>query len=110
MSDILARIEAVIAGREAALAADPALAERSHVARLLARGLPKVAQKLGEEATETLVAALAEDDARLVSEAADLVFHLLVLLRARGVPFAAVLDELARREGQPETRARETRP
>ncbi|MGQ4828414.1 phosphoribosyl-ATP diphosphatase, partial [Enterococcus faecalis] len=71
----------------------------SYVARLHARGLGKIAQKVGEEATEVVIAALSGDDAELTGEAADLVFHLLVLLGARGVPLEAVLAELARREG-----------
>lgn len=91
---VLARLETVIASR---IGGDP---DASHVARLHARGLPRVAQKLGEEATETVVAALIGDTAELTGEAADLIFHLLILLAARGVPFAAVLDELARREGK----------
>ena len=52
---------------------------------------------MGEEGVEVVVAALAEDDERLVSEAADLVYHLYVLLAARGLDVAAVEDELARR-------------
>ncbi len=107
MSDVLARLEGVIAARRQALAADPALAAKSHAARLLAGGPPLAARKLGEEAIETVVAALAEDDRRLASEAADLVFHLLVLLAARGVPLAAVFAELARREGGAGTRTKE---
>jgi phosphoribosyl-ATP pyrophosphohydrolase len=109
MSDILARLERVIGERREALSRDPTWAERSHVARLMARGVPKVAEKLGEEAVETLVAALAEDDGRLASEAADLLFHLLVLLGARGVPLEAVLRELARREGLSGLAEKETR-
>jgi phosphoribosyl-ATP pyrophosphohydrolase len=92
-SDTLARLEAVIASRRGA---DPG---SSYVARLNARGVKKIAQKLGEEATETIIAALAEDREALVGEAADLLFHLLVLLGARDVPLAAVLAELERREG-----------
>jgi phosphoribosyl-ATP pyrophosphohydrolase len=92
-TDILARLEAVIATRRSA---DP---ESSYVARLNAKGLGKIAQKLGEEATETVIAALVEDDRALVGEAADLMFHLLVLLGAKGVPLADVLAELDRREG-----------
>jgi phosphoribosyl-ATP pyrophosphohydrolase len=92
-SDTLARLEAAIAARRAA---DPAV---SYVAKLHAKGLGKIAQKLGEEAVETVIAALSEDDAALTGEAADLLFHLMVLLSARDVPFAAVLAELDRREG-----------
>jgi phosphoribosyl-ATP pyrophosphohydrolase len=60
--------------------------------------MAKISQKVGEEAVEAVVAAHAESDERLASEAADLIFHLLVLLQARQIPFGAVLDELARRE------------
>jgi len=91
--DTLARLEATIAARRAA---DP---DSSYVATLNARGIGKIAQKLGEEATETVIAALTEDDKALVGEASDLIFHLMVLLGARGVPFDAVLAELDRREG-----------
>ena len=90
---ILARLEAVIADR---LRGD---AQASHVARLHAKGLGAIAQKVGEEATETVIAALTGDAAELTGEAADLLFHLMVLLRARGVAFDAVLGELVRREG-----------
>lgn len=76
--------------------ADPAT---SYVAKLSARGRGKIAQKLGEEAVETVIAALSEDDAALVGEGADLLFHLLLLLADRGIPLDAVLDELERREG-----------
>ena len=89
----LERLEATIAARRGA---DPA---SSYIARLNARGLPKITQKLGEEAVETVIAALAEDRAALVGEAADLVFHLMVLLGAKDVPLAEVLAELDRREG-----------
>lgn len=91
--DSLTRLEATIAARREA---DP---DSSYVARLNARGLGKIAQKLGEEATETVIAALTQDKAALVGEAADLVFHLMVLLDAKGVPLADVLAELDRREG-----------
>jgi phosphoribosyl-ATP pyrophosphohydrolase/phosphoribosyl-AMP cyclohydrolase len=70
----------------------------SYTTSLFERGMPKISQKVGEEAVETVVAAHAESDERLASEAADLLFHLLVLLEARGVPFDAVLAELSRRE------------
>jgi phosphoribosyl-ATP pyrophosphohydrolase len=103
-SDTLARLEAVIAARRGA---DPA---SSYVAKLNARGLPKIAQKLGEEATETIIAALAEDREGLVAEAADLVFHLLVLLNAKQVPLAEVLAELDRREGTSGIAEKASRP
>lgn len=92
-ADTLARLEATIAARRNA---DP---DSSYVAKLNARGLGKIAQKLGEEATETIIAALTEDSTALVGEAADLIFHLMVLLDAKNVPLADVLAELDRREG-----------
>jgi phosphoribosyl-ATP pyrophosphohydrolase len=58
----------------------------------------KASQKVGEEAVEVVVAANAEEPERLASEAADLLYHLLVLLQARGVPLDAVLSELEQRE------------
>lgn len=66
----------------------------SYTAQLLDAGVAAVARKVGEEAVETVVAATAEDDARLASEAADLLYHLLVLLQARQVPLHRVLAEL----------------
>ena len=92
-SDTLERLEAVIASRRGS---DP---ESSYVARLNARGLEKIVQKLGEEAVETVIAALASDRQSLVGEAADLVFHLLVLLGHKDIAIAEVLAELDRREG-----------
>lgn len=89
----LSRLEATIAARRTA---DPST---SYVAKLHARGLGKIAQKVGEEATETVIAALSGSAEELTGEAADLLFHLLVLLGARDVPLAAVLAELDRREG-----------
>jgi len=71
----------------------------SYTARLLGEGVARVAQKLGEEAVETVVAATAEDGARLASEAADLLYHLLVLLEAKRLPLERVLEELDRRAG-----------
>lgn len=91
--DTLARLEATIAARSGA---GP---DSSYVARLNAKGLRKIAQKLGEEATETVIAALTEDEKALVGESADLLFHLMVLLGAKGVPLSDVMAELDRREG-----------
>ena len=71
--------------------------EGSYTAKLLDEGIGKCAQKVGEEAVEVVTAALSESDERVVSEAADLVYHLYVLLAARGIDIAAVEDELARR-------------
>lgn len=89
----LERLEATIAARRAA---SP---EESYVARLNAKGLPKIAQKLGEEATEAVIAGVWGSNEELVSESADLLFHLMVLLNAKGVSFDHVLAELERREG-----------
>jgi phosphoribosyl-ATP pyrophosphohydrolase/phosphoribosyl-AMP cyclohydrolase len=69
----------------------------SYVASMLRDGTPILARKVGEEAVETVVAALSESDERVVSEAADLWFHTLLLLRSRGLDPAAVEDELRRR-------------
>ena len=93
MTDTLARLEATIAIRKGA---DP---KASYVASLFAKGRPKIARKLGEEAVEAIVAALAEDKAALTGEAADMIFHLMVLLADADVPLADVLAELDRREG-----------
>ncbi len=73
--------------------------DESYTARLLDQGLSKAAQKLGEEAVETVIAALGEDDAALASESADLLYHLLVLWAARGLEPAEVWAALAAREG-----------
>jgi phosphoribosyl-ATP pyrophosphohydrolase len=69
----------------------------SYTAQLLAAGLPRIAQKVGEEAVEVAVAALSEEDERLVAEVADLLYHCLVLLAARKLKWAEVEAELARR-------------
>ena len=90
---MLERLEATIAARRGA---HP---DSSYVAKLESRGLGKIAQKLGEEATEAVIAALIGDEQDLVGEAADVLFHLLVLLGHKGVSLAQVLAELERREG-----------
>ena len=69
----------------------------SYTSRLFAEGLPKIAQKVGEEASEVIVAALAQDDQRLIEEVADLSYHTLVLLAARDISLADVQAELERR-------------
>ena len=71
--------------------------DASYTAKLLAKGLNKVAQKVGEEGVEAALAGVNESDQKLVEESADLLFHLLVLLRARKVPLAAVIAELEKR-------------
>lgn len=88
----LARLEQTIAARAAD--DDP---QTSYVARLLAEGPLKCAQKVGEEGVETALAGAAEADSTLAAEAADLVFHLLVLLRSRGLDLAQVLHVLESR-------------
>jgi len=76
------------------LAADPG---ESYTRRMLDKGLPKVAQKVGEEAVETVIAALAEDESALLNESADLLYHLLLLLRAKNVGLQQVIDVLKSR-------------
>jgi phosphoribosyl-ATP pyrophosphohydrolase len=71
--------------------------EKSYTASLFKDGLPKIAQKVGEEGTEVVVAALAQEDQRLIEEVADLTFHTLVLLSARGLTPAHIMDELEKR-------------
>lgn len=71
----------------------------SHSARLLARGTPKVAQKLGEEAVELVIEAVAHNNAAIVSESADLLYHLMLLLVDAGIRPDEVWSELRRREG-----------
>lgn len=93
VSDTLNRLEATIATR---MGASP---DDSYVAKLNAKGVGAIAQKVGEEATEAVIAAVAGSPEELTSEAADLLFHLLVLLNARGLSFDDVTAELARREG-----------
>ena len=73
-------------------------APESYVVSSLEKGTAFCARKVGEEGVETVVAALAEDDERLISEAADLWFHLLLTLRSRGLDPAQIEDELRRRE------------
>jgi phosphoribosyl-ATP pyrophosphohydrolase len=71
--------------------------EKSYTTTLFTEGLPKIAQKVGEESAEVIVASLAQDNQRLVEEVADLTYHTLVLLSARGLTPADVLAELERR-------------
>ena len=92
-ADVLERLFSVIEGRKGG---DPAA---SYTAKLLAEGKPKIAKKLGEEATETVIAATAGTPADVARESADLLYHLLVLWAAAGVKPAEVWAELARREG-----------
>lgn len=71
--------------------------EKSYTASLFQEGLPKIAQKVGEESAEVIVAALAQADQRLIEEIADLAFHTLVLLSARGLTPEDIMQELEKR-------------
>ncbi len=94
MTDVLARLAATI---DARAGGDPAA---SHTAAMLVKGPGKCAEKFGEEAVEAIVAAASGNAAGLTHEAADVLYHLQVMLKAAGVPWDAVLAELARREGR----------
>ncbi|MDO9454248.1 MAG: phosphoribosyl-ATP diphosphatase [Stagnimonas sp.] len=89
-------LDALFAQLLSRIGSDPA---SSYTASLYAKGVDGIAKKIGEEATETVIAAKNDDDAALVYETADLWFHTLVLLAHRGLSHQAVLDELARRMG-----------
>jgi phosphoribosyl-ATP pyrophosphohydrolase len=93
MADTIARLTEIIRARRSA---DPA---SSYVAKLLAGPPERIAQKLGEEAVEAVIAAAKGDAQGLTSEAADLIFHLAVLLECYGLSFDDVLTELDRRDG-----------
>ena len=71
--------------------------EKSYTTSLFNEGLPKIAQKVGEEGTEVVVAALAQENQRLIEEIADLTYHTLVLLSARGLTPADIVTELEKR-------------
>jgi phosphoribosyl-ATP pyrophosphohydrolase/phosphoribosyl-AMP cyclohydrolase len=88
---MLEELRRVVAARAAA---PP---EESYTARLLAKGPDQVLKKIGEEATEVVLAARVQTEERLVEESADLLYHLLVALHMRGVTLARVMDELRRR-------------
>ncbi|WP_370304111.1 phosphoribosyl-ATP diphosphatase [Pseudooceanicola sp.] len=90
----LADLAATIAARKGA---DP---DSSWTAKLLAKGPEKCAEKFGEEAIEAIIEAVKGDRAGLTAEAADVLYHLLVMLAARDVTLDDVLAELARRQGQ----------
>lgn len=92
-TDILFRLEQTLLARKSAAPGS------SYVASLYAKGIDAVLKKVGEEATEAIIAAKGGDKRQLTAEAADLIFHTLVMLAARDVAFADVLAELERREG-----------
>ena len=92
-ADGLAELDAVIAQRA------QELPEGSYTTRLFEGGIRRIAQKVGEEGVETALAAVAQDDDALLGEASDLLFHLLVLLRARGLSLADALQVLETRRG-----------
>jgi len=104
MSFTLADLDERIAIRAAA---SP---DESYTAKLLAAGVQRVARKLGEESTEAVIAAVADDREGLTGEAADLLYHLLVLLRAANVPLADVMAELERRTAQSGIAEKAARP
>lgn len=93
MTDILTKLEAIVHERRGADV------ETSYIAKRLSQGTEKIAQKLGEEAVETVIAAMKRDKAEIVSESADLIFHWLLLLADGGVTVAEVMAELSKREG-----------
>ena len=93
MSDVLSRLGELMEQRKSA---DP---DSSYVAKLYAKGMDSILKKVGEEATETVIAAKGGDKAQIVYETADLWFHCLVMLAKAGLKPQDVLDELARREG-----------
>jgi phosphoribosyl-ATP pyrophosphohydrolase len=90
-NDVLSRLAATIKGRRTARPED------SHTRRLLDGAPIKPAKKLGEEAVEVAIAALAQDKKALIAETADLLYHLLVVLESRHIPLDDVLEELERR-------------
>ena len=93
MTDAFDRLHAAITANRLG---DPAL---SYTARLTAKGRAKIAQKFGEEAVETVIAAMQDDPATITAEAADLIYHLAVLLADAGLSFDDIRAELTRREG-----------
>ncbi|MBB3946549.1 phosphoribosyl-ATP pyrophosphohydrolase [Rhizobium skierniewicense] len=84
--------------------------EQSWTAKLVAAGQPRAAKKLGEEAVEAVIAAISHDRKNLRDEAADLLYHLLVVLKIADIPLSDVLAELERRTGQSGLQEKESRP
>jgi phosphoribosyl-ATP pyrophosphohydrolase len=104
MSDTLKRLEDTIAARK------NASPETSYVAKLHAKGLDAILKKIGEEATETVIAAKSGDRQAIVYETADLLFHAMVMLQHQGISIDEVLNELARREGVSGIEEKNARP
>ena len=92
-ADILQRLEQMLESRKGALASD------SYVASLYAKGIDAILKKIGEEAVEAIIAAKGADRKAVIHETADLMFHVLVMLKVKNIRFDEVWDELARREG-----------
>jgi phosphoribosyl-ATP pyrophosphohydrolase len=84
--------------------------DQSWTAKLVAAGQPRAAKKFGEEAVETVIAAISGDRQDLTSEAADTLYHLLVVLKIAGIPLTDVLGELERRTGQSGLQEKAARP
>nr|CAD6618305.1 phosphoribosyl-ATP diphosphatase [Rhizobium sp. Khangiran2] len=105
MSDFsLSDLERIVATRA------KAATEESWTAKLVAAGQTKAAKKLGEEAVETVIAAVSQGRPELVSESADLLYHLMVVLNIAGIPLKDVLDELQRRTTQSGLQEKANRP
>lgn len=102
--EVLAELYATLHARRTA---DP---NQSYVASLYERGIDVILKKVGEESAETIIAGKDADDAALVYELADLWFHTMVLMVARGLPLEAVTDELARRMGRSGLEEKASRP
>jgi len=93
---MFSQLETLAAEIEAKASAAP---DSSYTAQLLSKGVEKCAKKLGEEAVELALAAVQQQHSETAKEAADVLYHLLVLLKATGVSPAAVMEELKRRQG-----------
>lgn len=105
MSDFtLSDLEKIVAERA------NASPEESYTAKLIARGLDVAAKKLGEEAVEAVIAAVNQNRANLVAESADVLYHLLVVLKAADIPLRDVLDELQTRTSQTGLQEKASRP
>lgn len=103
-AEVFARLEATLKARAGA---DPS---SSYTAKLLAGGPALAGKKFGEEAVETIIAAMTGDKDAIAAESADLIYHWLVLLQASGVETSAVAEKLAAREGQSGLAEKASRP